>query len=82
MRTICVTVTFLFLAGPATAAELTEVWRVQGLSNPESALFDPVAKIIYVSNVAGGPGDKDGKGFISRLSTEGKVENSRMGDRA
>ena len=33
MRTICVTVTFLFLAGPATAAELTEVWRVQGLSN-------------------------------------------------
>ena len=65
---------FLLLAASTAVAEPVEVWRVRGLSNPESVLFDPSANILYVSNIAGGPMDKDGKGFISRLSTDGKIE--------
>jgi sugar lactone lactonase YvrE len=61
------------LAASSVAAEPSEVWRAEGLSNPESALLDPAANILYVSNVAGDPAGKDGKGFISRLSPDGKI---------
>jgi sugar lactone lactonase YvrE len=73
MRTICAAVAALLLATSSAAAAPAEVWRVAGLSNPESVLFDPAANVLYVSNVAGDPAAKDGKGFISRLSTDGKV---------
>lgn len=68
------TMAFLLFAASTAVAEPIELWRVQGLSNPESVLFDPSANILYVSNIAGNPTDKDGKGFISRLSTDGKIE--------
>lgn len=74
MRTICAAVAFLLLAASAATAEPTELWRAGGFSNPESVLFDPAANILYVSNVAGDAADKDGRGFISRLSTDGKIE--------
>lgn len=51
----------------------TKVWEATGFENPESALPDTAAGVIYVSNVAGGPGDKDGNGFISKLDLDGKV---------
>src|ERR1700704_2671812 len=74
MRTICTAMAFLLLTvSTALAAAPVEVWRVAGLSNPESVLFDPTANILYVSNVAGDAAGKDGKGFISRLSLDGKV---------
>jgi hypothetical protein len=60
------------LAAPA-AAEPAKLWEVSGLENPESALPLAEAGIVYVSNVAGSPTDKDGNGFISTLSLEGKV---------
>jgi sugar lactone lactonase YvrE len=63
----------LLLTASSAAAAPAEVWRVAGLSNPESVLFDPAGNVIYVSNVAGDATAKDGKGFISRLSTDGKV---------
>src|SRR5690606_8639554 len=37
----------------------TKLWEVTGFQNPESALPDTAAGVIYVSNVAGGPGDRD-----------------------
>jgi DNA-binding beta-propeller fold protein YncE len=43
------------------------------LKNPESALYDEQRGVIYVSNVNGDANAKDGNGFISRLSTDGKV---------
>jgi hypothetical protein len=73
MRTICAAAAFLLLAVSSAAAAPAEVWRVAGLSNPESVLFDATGNVLYVSNVAGDPTAKDGKGFISRLSTDGKV---------
>lgn len=55
------------------AAELKEVWRAEGLRQPESVLFDPERNVLYVSNVDGGPTDKDGKGYIAKLMPDGKA---------
>jgi streptogramin lyase len=44
-----------------------------GFKTPESVLHDPVADVYLVSNINGGPADKDDNGFISRVSPQGKV---------
>lgn len=44
------------------------------LSKPESAVFDRVNQVIYVSNVCGDYCTKDGNGFISKISLNGKIE--------
>jgi sugar lactone lactonase YvrE len=66
----------LALAGAvsAAAAEPKVVWEAEGFKTPESVLAVPAEGIAYVSNVAGQPTDKDGNGFISKLSlADGKV---------
>ncbi len=50
------------------------VWEVsEGLAKPECAYYDADTNAIYVSNVNGFPTDKDGNGFISKISTDGTV---------
>jgi sugar lactone lactonase YvrE len=66
-------VSFLALLSQAGAAELKQVWEVTGLKGPESAVYDPVRDVIYVSNVNGEPAAKDGNGFVSMLSPDGKA---------
>jgi DNA-binding beta-propeller fold protein YncE len=57
-------------------ATLVKKWETEAVLNvPESVLFDQKKNILYVSNINGKPGDKDGNGFISKLSLSGKVEN-------
>jgi hypothetical protein len=52
----------------------TVLWETTGLKTPESALPVPGEGFAYVSNVAGNPTDKDGNGFISKVSlADGKV---------
>jgi hypothetical protein len=51
-----------------------------GLSTPESVAYDDVADLYLVSNIEGQPGDADGKGFISRLTPDGKVDALRWID--
>jgi sugar lactone lactonase YvrE len=63
----------LAFACDAQALTLTELWRVQGLEGPESAVFDPQTGAIYVSNTDGGATAKDGKGSISKISPDGKM---------
>jgi hypothetical protein len=65
----------LALAGaPAVLADApTKVWTVTGLAGPESALPDVKAGIIYVSNVDGEALGKDGKGWIAKVSMDGKT---------
>jgi outer membrane protein assembly factor BamB len=53
--------------------EPTRQWEASGFQNPESAVPDVTAGVIYVSNVAGKPDGKDGNGFISKLSPDGKM---------
>jgi hypothetical protein len=53
-----------------------------GLSTPEAVLHDTVADVYLVSNIAGGPAEVDGNGFISRLSPDGEVLELRWIDGA
>ncbi len=68
-------------AKPAEAAKAKLLWTVsEGLENPESALFDAKTNLIYVSNVAGQPTAKDGKGWISTYSPDGKLVKAKWAD--
>jgi len=59
----------------ASAGEdtLRRVTVVKGLATPESVLHDPDQDVYFVSNINGKPLDKDGNGFISRVSPAGAV---------
>lgn len=48
-------------------------WRLDGVKTPESTLISPDGDVIYVSNVNGAPTEKDGNGFISQISLDGKM---------
>ena len=48
-----------------------------GFREPESVLHDSVADIYLVSNMNGQPLEKDGNGFVSRVSPEGEVVELR-----
>ena len=52
-----------------------------GFVFPESAAYDPKAKVLYVSNFGGAkldPAGKDGLGYISKVSLDGKVLEERF----
>ena len=54
---------------------LEQVWATEPvLKTPESVLYHPESKILYVSNINGVPSEKDGNGFISKLTLDGAVE--------
>lgn len=58
---------------PAWAAEPAKLWEASGFQMPESVLFDPARNVLYVSNINADPVAKDGNGYISKLSPEGKL---------
>ena len=62
----------LSLSAAAYAAPV-ELWSLDGFMNPESVYSDPARGVMYVSNVNGTPLDKDGNGFISKISPDGKM---------
>lgn len=67
---------FIFLVSPGSLAhdeDLRPAWETGGFENPESVLHDPVRDQLYVSNVNGGPDEKNGRGFISRVSMDGEI---------
>ena len=73
----------------ATATPASElVASVGGFETPEGVRYDPAADIFFVSNIVGGPSDKDGAGFISRVgalrsrSGTGRDPSSAMKRRA
>jgi DNA-binding beta-propeller fold protein YncE len=67
----------LMMAGATMSGcsqEPAALWETTGLKTPESALPVPAEGFAYVSNVAGQPTDKDGNGFISKVSlADGKI---------
>jgi sugar lactone lactonase YvrE len=66
-------VLILASASPALAEE---VWSLAGFQAPESAILDSNNNVLYVSNVAGEPNGKDGVGFISKVSLDGKMQEA------
>ncbi|MGQ3678033.1 SMP-30/gluconolactonase/LRE family protein [Tenacibaculum discolor] len=53
--------------------QLEKDWELKGLKNPESVVLDTSNQVLYVSNVNGAPTDKDGNGFISKISLDGEI---------
>src|SRR5262245_48690985 len=58
---------------PALLMALAQAATVNGFEAPESAYWDAASHSWFVSNIAGTPSDKDGKGWISRLDADGKM---------
>jgi outer membrane protein assembly factor BamB len=53
---------------------LEQVWATDSvLETPESVFYDQDADVLYVSNIVGKPSEKDGEGYISKLSLEGEI---------
>ena len=53
---------------------LTKLWATEArLKVPESVLYHPSEGILYVSNINGKPTEKNGKGFISKISLDGRI---------
>lgn len=75
---------FLFTLTPAllfgqsevfVSDKLEKVWVADGFDVPESVLPVPEKGIMYVSNIAApNPTQKEGKGFISIVETDGKIK--------
>jgi hypothetical protein len=54
--------------------KLTLKWESDTLfTTCESVIYDPASDMLYVSNINGDPSGKDGNGFISKLSLDGKL---------
>ena len=54
--------------------ELTEIWRTDTLLlTSESVIYDKKRDVLYVTNLNMEPRLKDGNGFVSRVSTDGKI---------
>jgi hypothetical protein len=58
-------------------SKFVKLWETgPGLKVPESVLYDASDGIIYVSNIDGISSAKDGSGFISTISADGKILNA------
>ena len=56
------------------AYQLEQVWSTEALlKTPESVIHDESKNVLYVSNVNENPWEKDNNGFISKVSTSGKI---------
>lgn len=56
--------------------QLTEKWATPNeLKVPESVLYDEARDILFISNINGSPLEKNGAGFISKVTLEGEIEN-------
>ncbi|MBW2636372.1 MAG: SMP-30/gluconolactonase/LRE family protein [Deltaproteobacteria bacterium] len=54
---------------------LKKKWETRKVLNvPESVIYDGERNILYVSNINGKPTEKNGKGFISRVTLTGEVK--------
>jgi len=55
-------------------AKLRERWSTDLVFRvPESVFFDPEAEYLYVSNINGGPAQKNAVGFLSKVDLNGQV---------
>ena len=62
-------------ARDTAAAAPVRLHAVGGFSTPESILHDTLADVYLVSNINGAPAGRDGNGFISRLTPDGRLDS-------
>ena len=54
------------------------LWSLSGdFASPESAFYDAASNSVFVSSINGGITEKDGNGYISRLTPDGKMVNAK-----
>ena len=71
---LCAALAATVLAQAADPAPPTPVWNLTtGFAAPESAYYDAASNAVFVSSINGQILEKDGNGYISRLSPDGKV---------
>jgi DNA-binding beta-propeller fold protein YncE len=74
MKKSIILLLFVSLVAQAFAQRLELKWKTDTLLRvPESVYFDSKANLLYVSNIDGKSTEKDGKGFISKVSADGKI---------
>lgn len=64
----------------AATPVLSKIFRVADLRGPASVVHDEEQDVYFVSNVDGADAGKDGKGFISRITPNGKVADAKFID--
>ncbi|EKD41330.1 MAG: hypothetical protein ACD_73C00766G0002 [uncultured bacterium] len=70
MKKILLLTVFLFTA---CAQQPKLLWtQSEGIKQPESVVYSPAHKAIFVSNINGEPLGKDGNGYISMLNLKGR----------
>ncbi len=63
---------------PADGPVLPPLWNLTGdFAAPESAYYDAASKAVFVSSINGQILDRDGNGYISRLTPDGKVVSAK-----
>ena len=59
------------LSNSVLASDL--LWQLDGFDQPESVILDTNRQQLVVSNINGSAGDKDGNGYLSLLSIDGRL---------
>lgn len=54
-----------------------ELWVLEDFEAPESVVYHAGRDVLYVSNIAGQPTEKNGAGFVSIVSREGEMIEAR-----
>lgn len=74
---LCLSCTALpLLRVSAQTATLEKKWDSDTtLRVPESVYFDAKSNVLFIANIDGAPWANDGKGFISKMSPDGKISN-------
>jgi sugar lactone lactonase YvrE len=70
---IVISATLAALLPAAVAGGGTERWSLDGFRNPESVAWDAERGVLYISNVAGEPLERNGEGFLSIVSLDGEM---------
>jgi outer membrane protein assembly factor BamB len=78
MKTKTIFSTLLIAASATFFAQaqttLTQVWATEAtLPVPESVFYSATDKLLYVAQIDGKPGEKDGKGAIGKVGLDGKI---------
>lgn len=73
MRVLVALILSLCALTAAHAGAPKKLWELKGLDAPESVVFDPASKALYVSNIGGKIWQKDSNGFIAKVSPDGKM---------
>jgi sugar lactone lactonase YvrE len=73
---LCAVVAVLCACKSGAATAPTKAATITGFQTPESVKWDSARDVYFVSNINGNPGDKDGNGFISRVSPSGAITDT------